>query len=188
MSAPQVHKLHAGIAESGKLLALKGQHRQALARYREALRLAQSVRAPQVFARHYLHCVLESLEHLGAYAEVAALAGEAACAAACPDPSPFQRRDRAHLLERQGVNLLKGGKPAQAREVLAEALAMDASLPLARQLLDWSSRGFAINAARITEAQRRHGYFTVRSDTVSSERAIDPPAFMAMQTREAPHG
>lgn len=59
MSAPNVHQLHAGVAEGGKLLALKGQHREALVCYREALRMARSVNAPQVFARHYLHCVLD---------------------------------------------------------------------------------------------------------------------------------
>ena len=190
MSAEARHRLHAGIAESGKLLALAGKHKEALLRYREALRLAHAAGAPQVFARHYLHCVLESLEHLGAHSEAATLAGEAAshAATAHADPTPFQRRDRAHLLERQGVNALRGGDVGEARRVLAEAVALDPALPLARQLLDWTVRGLSVNAARLAAAQRSHGYFAVRADTVAPERAIDPAAMTAARPQEALHG
>ncbi|QMW22850.1 peptidylprolyl isomerase [Sandaracinobacteroides saxicola] len=185
-----LHQLHVGVAEGGKLLALKGRHKEALARYREALRLAQAARAPQLFARHYLHCVLESLEHMGAHARAVALAREAASAAANPDPSDFQRRDRAHLLERQGVNELKAGEVAAAQATLAGALALDAALPLAAQLLEWTARGLSVSPARLAEAQRRHGYFVVRADSVEAARALDPPA-RAQQSdplKEAFHG
>lgn len=165
------HRLHAGIAEIGKLLALKGRHGEALAKYREALRLAHSLRAPQIFPRHYLHCVLESLELSGAHGQAAALAGEAASAAANPAPSDFQRRDRAHLLERQGVNLLKAGDTAAARTTLAEAIALDADLPLARALLDWTARGLSVSPARLADAQRLHRYFSVRADAVDAALA-----------------
>jgi tetratricopeptide (TPR) repeat protein len=178
------HRLHAGIAEAGKLLALKGRHGDALVKYREALRLAQAARAPQIFARHYLHCVLESLELAGAYSQAAALAQEAASAAANPDPSDFQRRDRAHLLERQGVNQLKGGDTAAARATLADALALDAGLPLAATLLGWTARGLTVNPARLAEAQRQHGYFSVRADTVDAALARSPPSL----AEEAHHG
>ncbi len=184
-----IHALHAGIAESGKLLALKGRHEQALVRYREALQLAQSARAPQIFARHYLHCVLESLEHLGAFEAAARLADEAARAAERPQPSPFQRRDRALLLERLGVNQLKAGQIAQARESLKLAHALDASLSLSQQLLGWLNRGLTLNSARITEAQRRHQYFMVRPDTVRADRAVTPSDLsMSSLPREACHG
>ncbi len=188
MTAPDPHRLHAGVAESGKLLALKGQHKHALSRYREALRLAHSARAPQIFARHYLHCVLESLEHMGAHVEAAALAGEAASATANPDPTPFQRRDRAHLLERCGVNLMKAGDVRAARDVLGEALTLDAALPLSRQLLDWTARGLAVSGDRIAGAQRRHKYFSVRAGAVHPDHAIDPPAIMTTSPGEALHG
>lgn len=183
MNAP-AHALHAGIAEGGKLLALRGRHREALERYREALRLAQSMGAPQVFARHYLHCVLESLELMGAHVQAAALAHEAAAAADCAEPTPFQQRDRAHLLEREGMNQFKAGDVAGARQTLAAALALDASLQCARTVLDWSARGLTINPGRLAEAQRRHGYFAVRADAVDASRAHEP----LTRTQEPLHG
>lgn len=185
---PDVHRLHAGVAEAGKLLALKGRHDEALAKYREALRLAHGLRAPQVFARHYLHCVLESLERMGAHDQAAVLAGEAASSAASElgdgTPSDFQRRDRAFLLERQGVNRLKAGDVAGARESLGQALSLDDALLLSRDLLSWTARGLGVTAARLAEAQRAHGYWTVRADTVDGARACESPAL----TKEPMHG
>lgn len=185
MMIEAIHRVHMGVAEAGKLLALRGRHHDALARYREALQLALSARAPQLFARHYLHCVLESLEHLGDYMRAAELAGTAASNSANPDPTPFQKRDRAHLLERQGVNLARAGDVAGARAALMAALALDGGLPLARVLINWTTRGLAINAGRLSEAQRKHGYWVVRPDTVDAARAIDRPL---APTTETQHG
>lgn len=175
MKVDGLHRLHMGVAEAGKLLALKGDHRQALVKYREALRLAHGARAPQLFARHYLHCVLESLEHLGEHAHAAELAGAAADSAANPEPTPFQKRDRAHLLERQGINLAKAGDVPGARAALTAALDLDAALPLAQAVLDWTARGLAITAGRLAEAQRKHGYWVVRPDTVDAARVMESP-------------
>ena len=188
MNVDGVHRLHMGVAEAGKLLAMKGRHKEALAKYREALQLAHGARAPQLFARHYLHCVLESLEHLGDHVRVAELAGAAADNAANPDPTPFQKRDRAHLLERQGVNLARAGDVPGARTVLAAALELDVNLPLARALLDWTARGLAINPARLAEAQRKHGYWVVRPDTVDAARALERPSNAIAPITETLHG
>lgn len=189
MKRPDIHRVHMGVAEAGKLLALKGRHHDALNRYREALRLAHGARAPQLFARHYLHCVLESLEHLGDHASAAKLAAAAADNAANPDPTPFQKRDRAHLLERQGVNLAKAGDVAGARAALTAALDLDCALPLARAMLDWTARGLAVNPARLAEAQRKHGYWVVRPDTVDAARVMTSPLAPASgMTTETFHG
>jgi len=178
MTRPDVHRLHAGVAEAGKGLALKGRHAEALVKYREALRLAHGVRAPQIFARHYLHCVLESLERMGAHDQAATLAGEAASSAASQtgdvELSAFQQRDRACLLERQGVNQLKAGDISAARASLAAALALDEGLPLARRLLDWTERGLSVSPAQLAQAQRTHGYWAVRPETVNSARSREP--------------
>lgn len=188
MIRPDVHRLHADVAEAGKLLALKGRHADALAKYREALRLAHGVRAPQIFARHYLHCVLESLERMGAHGQAATLAGEAASSAANETGdvalSVFQQRDRACLLERQGVNLLKAGETSAARASLAAALALDDGLPLARRLLAWTERGLTVGAAQLAQAQRTHGYWAVRPETVNSARSREP----AVLTKEPMNG
>src|SRR5215212_2230092 len=67
---PQGHRLHLGIAEQGKVHALKGDHGSALTHYREAIRMAVSSGAPEVFFRHYMECTLESLERMGSLREV----------------------------------------------------------------------------------------------------------------------
>ena len=181
------HRLHLSAAEAGKVLALKGRHQEALVQYREALRLAFSARAPQVFARHYLHCVLESLEHLGDHQHAAELAGAAADAAASPEPTPFQKRDRANLLERRGVNLVKAGDIAGARAALTAALELDDALKLTRSLLEWTARGLSINAARLADAQRKHGYWVVRADSMDTDRRADIPDVLPA-IREMSHG
>lgn len=186
LAGAAVHRLHAGTAEAGKLDALRGRHQQALARYREALRLARAAQAPQVFGRHYLHCVLESLEHLGAHASVAEMATAAAAATAEAGDTPFHRRDRAMLLERAAVAQLKAGNRALAAQTLTTVLELagaDAQ-PLAATLQAWLQRGLAIDAVRLAEAQRRHRYWVVRADAVDRSRAIDAP----LPGRELFHG
>jgi hypothetical protein len=184
VTRPDVHRLHADVAEAGKRLALKGRHPEALTKYREALRLAHGVRAPQIFARHYLHCVLESLEKMGAHDQAATLAGEAASSAAQEtgdiELSLFQERDRACLLERQGVNLLKAGDVPAARASLVAALALDEHLPLSRRLLAWTERGLSVGAAQLAQAQRTDGYWAVRPETVNSARS-DQPAVLTKE-------
>jgi tetratricopeptide (TPR) repeat protein len=183
------HRMHLGVAEAGKLLALKGRHEQALERYREALRLAHGAKAPQLFARHYLHCVLESLEHMGDHLRAAQLAGAAAEASANPDPTPFQQRDRAHLLERQGVNLVRAGDVPAGRVALEMALVLDAGLGVARDVLAWTARGLTVSPARLADAQRRHGYWMVRADSVTPDRAMAMPvAELALAHEETVHG
>ena len=70
MASENVHEIHLSIAENGKLQALKGNHEAALKGYREAIQLAVSSKAPEVFFRHYTQCVLESLELTGSYDEI----------------------------------------------------------------------------------------------------------------------
>ncbi|TFI59037.1 peptidylprolyl isomerase [Sphingomonas parva] len=183
---PDRHRLHMGIAEAGKLLAVNGRHKEALNRYREALRLAHSAQAPQLFGRHYLQCVLESLEHLSDHVNVQDLAGRAADAAAEAGDTPFHRRDRASLLERVGVAQLKAGLRAEAEATLQQVieLAGPEGQPLSALLLDWMKRGFEISPGRLAEAQRRHAYWAVRPDTVDATRAIDVP----VSSREIFHG
>ena len=180
------HRLHLGVAEAGKLLPIKGRHKEALHRYREALRLAHSAKAPELFGRHYLQCVLESLEHLADHASVRDLAGRAADAAAEAGDTPFHRRDRAALLERVGIAQLKAGERADAQATFSQvvALAGEEGQPLSALLLDWMKRGFEISPGRLAEAQRSHAYWAVRADTVDPSRAIDMPA----TTREIFHG
>lgn len=171
------HRLHAGIAEQGKLEALAGRHDSALAHYREALRQAAAVRAPGVVARHYLLCVFESLEHKQDFAALASLV-EQALAAPLPDPSSqFERDDRALLYERLAVARLRMGETSAARAALDAALALSGPhrLPLATWLAAVLQRGLTVTPVRLAEAQRQHGYFSVRPGTADRSRAISLP-------------
>ncbi|MEM7669706.1 MAG: peptidylprolyl isomerase [Pseudomonadota bacterium] len=173
------HEMHLGVAEAGKAAAVSGDHGEALRHYREALRLAVSSKAPEVFFRHYTQCVLESLEQTAAYAEIIEFCDNAdAHYRATGAPTEFHRRDHGSILERLGVVLLKSGDKDRAKEVLAAAIAVAGKgrVPLAEQLHGWLLRGMTPDLRRIGEAQTKFGYFTVRADQLDTRRARPLPA------------
>lgn len=175
--APTGAKLHMGIAEQGKLYALAGDHARALHYYRTAMRLAVEARDPEVFFRHYLDCVMESLEHMGAYPEVLAYCDRAiALYAERPPPNPLAVLDLATIHLRRGAVLLKAGERDEARAALRSALAVardgGGTLPLAQTLQRWLEAGFQVDARRVLAEQQRAHYFTVRRDAVDPGKAI----------------
>lgn len=176
--AARGHALHIGIAEAGKLRALAGDHTDALRHYREALRLAQAARAPEVFFRHYTQCVLESLERTGAHGEVIAFCEQAISHYDAQDATlAVHQRDKAALLERLALNRIKAGRGADAQAPLDAAMDMAATgdLPVARTVRDWLRRGMRPDPRRITELQAKHGYYAVTADRVEPDRAIALP-------------
>lgn len=171
-------RLHLGIAEQGKLLALKGQHEPALSHYREALRMAVSSSAPEVFFRHYTQCVMESLERSGTLDAVLRYCDEAeAHYQRLASPLPLVARDRAENHQRRASILLRMGRKEEAIEALEQALAIAGThpLPLAREVLGWIRRGLDVGARQLDEAQRRHRYYIVRKELVDPARAIALP-------------
>ena len=172
------HAMHMGIAETGKMRAVAGDHIDAMRHYREALRLAQGSGAPEVFFRHYTQCVLESLEQTGAHAEVIDFCENAlAHFERIETPLALHHRDHAATLERYALNLLKSGRPKDARAALDKAMPLvkRGDLPIAHTILDWLRRGMTPDARRITDLQRKHGYWTVRADTLDPARAVPLP-------------
>jgi tetratricopeptide (TPR) repeat protein len=168
-------RVHLGIAEQGKLLALRGRHTDALIHYREAMRMALSTRAPAVFYRHYLECALESLEHKGAFEDLVAYC-EKALAARDEEASDgvILKRDRAALLLRLGVGLFRLNRAQESIHALDRALELE-DLPLAQTLRGWLRSGLHVSAERLHAEQARTNYFSVRPDSVSAERAIELP-------------
>ncbi|MCB9529514.1 MAG: peptidylprolyl isomerase [Myxococcales bacterium] len=167
-------RIHLGVAEQGKLHALRGEHPLALQHYREAMNQAVRFGEPEVFYRHYLECALESLELMGALDEVVAW-----CDAALehyrahPPQTAVGARDLAHIHQRRGIALMKRGHRDPARAALAEAIELqDGAMPLAATLLRWIDSRLHCDAARITAEQRRQGFFSVRADTVDARRAV----------------
>lgn len=185
------HDLHLGVAEAGKASAVKGDHKEALRHYREALKLAVSSKAPEVFFRHYTQCVLESLELTDAFPDVIEFCESAdAHYRETGTPTEFHRKDHGSILERLGVVLLKAGETDRAKEMLATAIATagKAQVPLAEQLHGWLSRGMMADKRRIGEAQAKFGYFTVRPDQVDERRARPLPPVDANEKAAAPLG
>jgi len=181
---PQGHRFHLGIAEQGKLHALKGEHAPALECYREAIRLAVSSGAPEVFFRHYMECTLESLERMGSYPEVLAYTDRALAHYATITPASEEQRalirsDLISIHQRRGAVLLKQGQTDEARAALEKALALAREacmpLPLAELLVGWIRRSFHVDAHRILMEQEAKRYFSVRPDTVDKSLAIPLP-------------
>lgn len=173
-----MHAMHIGIAETGKIRAVAGDHTEALRHYREALRLAQGAGAPEVFFRHYTQCVLESLEQTGAHAEVIDFCENALSHFdQIEKPLDLHRRDHAAMAERYALNLIKAGRADDARAPLVQAveLARPRDLPVARAVLDWVRRGMTPDARRIGDLQRKHAYWTVREESLDPDRAVPLP-------------
>ncbi len=177
-TVPSTRRLHVGLTEQGKLHALAGEHRLALAHYREAMAVAVRAGEPEVFFRHSLECALESLELLGAYDEVLVYCDRAiAHYRKQPPAHAVATRDLAHVHQRRALVLLKRGEREAAREDLAACLRLQpGSMPLASTLQRWVAGGLHFDPARIVAEQHRHQAFCVRRDTVAPERAIPLPA------------
>lgn len=174
---PSGPRLHMGIAEQGKLLALEGDHVQALHYYRAAMQMSVQAKDPEVFFRHYLDCVMESLEHMGAFDEVLAYCDKAiSLYAESPPPNPVATMDLASIHLRRGVILLKKGDAAGARESLRSAAAtartVGGSLALADTLLRWLDARLHLDPQRVLAEQKRTRYFSVRRETVDPRRAV----------------
>lgn len=179
MSPENPHALHMGIAEQGKVLALQGNHKEALRHYREAMKLAVSHGAPEIFFRHHMLCAIESLERMGAHDEVLAYCTRVReHYEAHPPPNEMARKDRASAIEREGVVLFRAGRREEALLRFKEAIASAApmKMPLSESLARWLVTGFHITPERLSGELDRHGYWSVCAGTVQKERALALPA------------
>lgn len=171
-------RLHMGIAERGKMFALAGDHTKALQYYRVAMRIAVRANDPEIFFRHYLECVMESLEHIGAYDEVLAYCDKAiALYAQTPPPNVMATMDLASIHLRRGVILLKKNDRNAAKESLVAsqktAKSIGGDIALTSVLLRWAQAGYVIEPARVLAEQKRSGYFVIRKETIDPNRAIE---------------
>ncbi len=167
------HKIHLDIAENGKIQALKRKHTEALKLYREAIRLAVSSKAPEVFFRHYTQCVLESLEMTGAYDEIIRFCTDADTHyVSLKLSSSLHKRDHGSILERLGLVRLKSGDVEGGKKALNEAkeIAGQGILPITEEVLSWLNRGLTADVTRILESQRKHKYFVVRRDQANDKK------------------
>ena len=188
-ASQSVHILHLSLAEHGKLCLLRHDFGEALRHFREAIRLCVSARAPDVFFRHYTQCVLEALEKAGDYGQVADYCRKAdAHYGAAGVETALHRKDHGAILERLGIMELRQGQPRAAAATLARAVARAGGgvLPLAEQLAGWLRRGLAAPADRLMQLQVRHGYYSVRDDTVNAAIARELPRETGAGSMRAP--
>ncbi len=173
-------KIHMGIAEQGKLYALAGDHKRALYYYRHAMKMTVDAGDPEVFFRHYLECVIESLEHTGSHGEVLEYCDKAVqFYEEHPPPNPIAWLDLANIHQRKGVILLKTGEKEAAGNEFRMALEIAGesgqALELSRNLLRWIDGHMHIDPSRVLSEQKRLKYFSVRRDVVDPTRAVKLP-------------
>lgn len=177
-------KLHLGIAEQGKLYALEGNHQMALMYYRHAMNMTVQAKDPEIFFRHYLECVIESLEQSESYDEVLAYCDKAIQHYAelqqqYGKADAFALRDLAHIHQRKGLVLLKTAQKQTAKQAFQQAVDImrqaKQKIPLAETLLRWLSSGLHIDEQRVIAEQQRTHYFSIREETVNPKRAIKLP-------------
>ena len=173
-------KYHMGVAEQGKIYALEGRHDMALTYYRQAIRMTVEEKDPEIFFRHYLECVMESLERTGSYEEVLAYCDKAVeFYEEKPPPNPLAQMDLAHIYLKKGVALMKTGDQSEAADAfeqgIKEAKKADQPLPLAQKLFRWVKTGMSVDDRRLVQEQERCGYFSVHSDSVNEQMAVKLP-------------
>lgn len=170
--------LHLQIAENGKVLALKGEHKEALRHYKEALRMCQTAENPEIFLQHYSLCAMESLELMEAHEEVITFCDKSIDFLT---PKKAERSDElftrylASLWERKGIQLLHLDEKTEAAEAFEMALKEARNLALSKEFLNWIRRGYAISTKQVRDLQNRHQYFTVRKENVNEKIAIQLP-------------
>lgn len=183
--------MHLGIAEQGKLYALEGQHDYALVYYREAIRLTVQAGQPEIVFRHYLECVLESLELIGAYQEVLDYC-EKAVSLITGQTGEASDAELAHVYQRRGVVQLKAGERDSAIDSLRKATEHGGTRPdsviLAKSLLTWLERGLRVDVQRVLAEQQRTRYFSVRRESVDTRRAIRLPNERLMLNMKTANG
>ena len=180
MTATENINVHFSIAENGKLLALQGNHKEALRHYKEALRMCQALPNADLFFQHYSVCAMESLELMGSYNEVIDFCDK------CIDflESKEKLKDNlvfekyfASILERKGIQFLLLNEKADAVEAFTavQQRVGKTMMPLTNELLNWAQRGYAITPAQVRDLQKKHKYFSVRKENVNEKIAIELP-------------
>jgi tetratricopeptide (TPR) repeat protein len=180
MEIKEQSNIHFGVAEKGKILAIQGNHKEALRHYKEALRMCQIVPNADIFFQHYSLCAMESLELMKSYNEVIEFCDK--CLEFLDTKPDFEnhtvfQKFKASLWERKGIQFLHLGEKEDALDAFKEAQKIidRKHLPLTYDLLNWILRGFTISTKQIQDAQNKHQYFTVRKDNINEKIAVELP-------------
>jgi tetratricopeptide (TPR) repeat protein len=172
--------LHYNIAEQGKVYATKGNHKEALRHYKEALRMSQQVPKSDIFFQHYSQCAMESLEQMEAYNEVIIFCDKCIDFMETKDDlqaHPIFIKYLASLWERKAIQYLFLNEKEQAIEAFEQAIDVikPHKLPLAQELHNWCKRGYTISKQQIEGLLKKNQYHTVRKENVNIQIALELP-------------
>jgi tetratricopeptide (TPR) repeat protein len=172
--------LHYNIAEQGKVYATKGNHKEALRHYKEALRMSQQVPKSDIFFQHYSQCAMESLEQMEAYNEVIIFCDKCIDFMETKDDlqaHPIFIKYLASLWERKAIQYLFLNEKEQAIEAFEQAIDVikPHKLPLAQELHNWCKRGYTISKQQIEGLLKKNQYHTVRKENVNIQIAVELP-------------
>jgi tetratricopeptide (TPR) repeat protein len=172
--------LHYNIAEQGKVYATKGNHKEALRHYKEALRMSQQVPKSDIFFQHYSQCAMESLEQMKAYNEVIIFCDKCIDFMETKDDlqaHPIFIKYLASLWERKAIQYLFLNEKEQAIEAFEQAIDVikPHKLPLAQELHNWCKRGYTISKQQIEGLLKKNQYHTVRKENVNIQIALELP-------------
>ena len=161
------NNLHLGICESGKLLHIVGRFDDALEKYRNAMVMCASQHAPQVFARHYVDCILDCLQHAKRFDAALELLDQAISNKGNESPVVI-----APFLFRKLIVLCQLGQHQEAFILVSEldsTMYADSSLYLAlKQAL---VRRQSMPERWLDQILNHHKFYTVRKDNVDKKRA-----------------
>lgn len=175
---------HLCLAEAGKLAVTKSKYTEGLDYLRAALSLSVRLQAPVIFSRHYVDCIIDTLEQANEYEQALRILEQAIEERELhKNQTPIHQLDHAHNLLRCSILLFKLGLEDEATQALHEAKdsALDNSIPMLDKLVDWRNRGFSIQAHSILDIQKKTNYFLVRRDQLRLEIAKMAPPYSLIQ-------
>lgn len=178
MSYFDQYAMHLRIAEKGKLYALEGKHQQALRHYKEAIKMTENQENGSLFFQHYMQCVMESLELMGAHKEVMSYCEKFL---ALLDEQNLNEelklRYKADVLLRWSIQHLLIDEPKEAQSLLMQVQKEigKGGMRFVDELLTWLQRGYNIGQKQLRDAQKKHHYFIVSKEKVRPEIAMELP-------------
>jgi tetratricopeptide (TPR) repeat protein len=175
-------RVHAAIAEQGKIYAKEEKYDTALQYLNQALQMAIQSEEPNLFIRHYLECILQVLELKGAYDTVldychSMLQGFAGRKGSL---SAKETRELALVYLREGILLIKKGQEAQGvlylKKTVETMAGVGDEVPLAQAILFMHTSGLELGLQRLLAEQKRLQYFSILHESTDRNLAFELPA------------
>jgi tetratricopeptide (TPR) repeat protein len=174
------YMLHLRIAEKGKMYCLEGNYRQALRHFKEAIRMTQHQPGGDVFFQHYTQCVMETLELSGANDEVISYCEKFLdFLEEKEEQTAMARAYRNVILEKMAIQYVIKNEKEEALDLLKQINTKEVNLPVAKELLNWVSRGYTVSPKQLKDLLKKHLYYIIRSEKINPAIAMELPEAIA---------